>query len=280
MRALTLEDKVGKKKAKKERQRNARAQAAAREVPDGAAGSSAGPPAQQSPGSANRISPVSSELLAAGQKPSSPAQADAPAAVLQAAEHLPAEPAEALPQLPSGEGRKGRKGKGKLNRSGLLSTGSVHSATAVQATSPGVHGSDSTAALAGPQISLAQKTDEHISAFSSPAEHPGSSPPALRGSSLIERLQTPVYEVTFAAQQPQNEAFSMPSPGQHTDRGAQALSPPPAASEEESWQEVRPGRRKPAAKLAAAKAGKGRSGSQALPDQQPLRQRRRTGLSA
>ena len=269
MGALTLEDKAGKKKAKKERQRNARAQAAAREAPDPAAGSSAGPAAQQSPSSVQRSSPASPELPAAEQKPSSTAQAGAPAAVLQAAVHLLADPAEALPQPPSGEGRKGRKGKGGLNRSRELPTGNVHLAPAVQAISPGVSGSISTAALAGPQTSTAQAADEHVLPLSSPAEHPESSPPAFRGSSSAQRLQTPIYEVTFAARQPQNGASSMPSPGQHTDRGAHALSPPPAALEEESWQEVRPGRRKPAAKPAAAQAGKGRSGGQTLPEALP-----------
>ena len=109
---------------------------------------------------------------------------------------------------------------GKLNRSGAPPTSNVHSAPAVQATSPGVFGSDSTAALLDPQTSIAQATGKHVCALSSPAEHPESPPAALHGFSLTERLQTPVYEVTFAAHQPQNGGFSMPRPGQHTARGA------------------------------------------------------------
>ena len=271
VRALTLEDKAEKRKVKKERQRKARAQAAAKEAPDRVAGSSAGPPAQQSPGSVQRSSPASPELPVVVQQPSSAAQTGAPAAeaVVQAAERLLAQPPEAQPQPPSGGSRKGRKGKGKVDRSGAHPTGSVHLTPAVRATSPGVSGSDSTTALPGPQISSAQETMEPTSALSSPAQRPGSPPPALRGPSSAQRLQTPIQEVTFAAHQPQNGDFGVPSPGQHTDRGAQALSSPPSAPEEESWQKVRPGRRKPAAKPAAAGAGKGRSTGQARPEALP-----------
>ena len=88
VRARSVEDKAEKKKAKKERQRDDRAQAAAREAPNPAAGSRA---AQQSPSSAQRSSPASPEPLDAQQAPTGAAQADTPAenAFLQAAEHLP-----------------------------------------------------------------------------------------------------------------------------------------------------------------------------------------------
>ena len=260
MRALSVEDKAEKKRAKKERQRSARAQAAAAEVPNPAIGSSA---AQQLRSSVQRSSPPSLELPTAEQKPSSAAQAGAPTeqAVLQAAEHLPAEP-----QPASGEGRRQRKGQGKLNRSGTLPSGRVHSAPAEEATSPGVPGSNSTAESPAYQTSTAQATDEHVSAFSSPAEHPESSPSALHASSLAQRVQHPIHGVTFAARQPQSGGSSMTSPGQHADRGARASAPVPGPAEEESWQEVRSGRRKPAAKPAAARAGKGRRGNQAVPE--------------
>ena len=268
MRVLTVEDKAEKKKAKKERQRNARAQAAAREAPKLAAGSGA---AQQLPSSAQRSSPASPALLAGEQKPSSTAQAGAPAveAVLQAARRLPPEPAEALPLPPSDAGRKGRKGKGKLNRSGALPSGVVYSASAVQATPPGVPGSTSTAALPVPHTSTAQAKDEHASAPSSPAEHPESSPSTLRGSSSAQRLHFPIYEAVLAAHQPQNGGSSMLSFENPTAQDSQASSPAPAAPEEESWQEVRSGRRTLAAKPTAAKAGKGRRGGQTLPETLP-----------
>ena len=105
-----------KRKAKKERQRRARAQAAAREAPSLAVGSSAGP--SNRPALLSAAASVSPELLAAEQKPGSPAQAGAPAveAVLQAAGHVSAEPAEALPQPAPGEGRKDRKEKGEAQQ--------------------------------------------------------------------------------------------------------------------------------------------------------------------
>ena len=267
MRALSVEDRAEKRKAKKERQRSARAQAAAREAPSPAVGSSA---AQQSPSSAQRSSLLSPELLAAEQKPGSPAQAGAPAveAVLQAAGHVSAEPAEALPQPAPGEGRKTRKKKGKLSRSGALPSGSVHSAPPVQA-SPGVPRSDSTAAMPDPQNSIAKVTDEHVVALSSPAEPPESSPSASHSSSSAQRLRFPIHETSFAAHQPQDRGSSLASPGQHAAKGAQALSSTSAAPKEESWQEVRPGRRKLAAKPTAAKPGKGRSGGQTLPEALP-----------
>ena len=186
-----MEDKAEKKRAKKERQRDARAQAAAKEAPNPAAGSKA---AQQSPGSAQRSGSASPELLDAHQALSSTAQAGTPAedAFLQAGKHLRAEVTEALPLLASGEGRKSGKGKEKVNRSGT------------------------------------------------------------------------------------NGSSSMPSSEQHAARGAQALSASPAAPEEETWQEVRSGRRKLAARPTAAKAGKPaakagkrRSGGQKVPEALP-----------
>lgn len=61
----------------------------------------------------------------------------------------------------------------------------------------------------------------------------------------------------------------MPRSGQHAVRCAQPLSLDPATPEKEPWQEVRSGRRKPAAKLNTAKAGKGYNGGQTLPETQP-----------
>ena len=211
MRALSVEDKAEKKKAKKERQRVARAQAAARHSPTPAAGSSA---AQQLRSSVQRSSPPSLELPAAEQKPSSTAQAGAPTkqAVLQAAEHCQAELAEALPQPASGEGMRQRKGQGTLNRSGTLPSGRVHSAPAEEATSPGVPGSNFTAASPGYQTSKDQAADEHVSALSSPAEHLESSASALCGSLLALRLHHPIHKVTFAAHQPQSGGSGMPRP--------------------------------------------------------------------
>ena len=266
MRALSVEDKAEKRKVKKERQRTARAQAAAREGPSPAAGSSA---VRQSPSSVQRSSPVSIELLPAERKPSSIAQTGIPAveAVLQAAGRLLSEPAEALHKPASEEGRKRRKGKGKFNRSGAPSPGNVHSGPA--AGSRDVPGTNSMAAMPGPQTAIAQAADESVSAHSSPAEHPESSPSALHGSSSAQRLHSPVHKEAIAAYRPQYGGSSMPSPGQHTDRGAQALSPAPVAQEEESWQEVRSGRRKPTAKVTAARIGKDRSGGQTLPETQP-----------
>ena len=271
MRALSVEDKAEKRKAKKERQRIARAQAAAREAPDPAVGSSAGLAAHQLPSSAQRSSPASPKLQAAEQKPSTAAQAGAPAfeAVLQAAGHISAEPAEALPQPASGEGGRRVKGKGNLNRSGALPTGSVHSDSAVQSTSLAAPGGIGAAALLSPQTSGAQAADERTSAMNSPAEHSESLHSALPGSSSAQRLQRPIYEATSAAYQHQDGGSSTPSSGQHTALGSQALTPAPARPEEESWQEVRPERRKRAAKSTAAKAGKGRSSGQTLPEALP-----------
>ena len=216
-------------------------------------------------------SPASAGLLVAEWKPSGTAQADAPAEdpATQADGHLSAKPAETLPRPASGEGRRQRKGQGKLNRSGTFSPSRVHSAPEVQATSPGVPGSNSTAVSPGHQTSTDQATDEHVSALSSPAEHPESSRSALRASSSAQRLQHPMHGVTFAAHQPQSGGSSMSSPGQHTDRGAQASSPVPTPAEEESWQEVRFGRRKPAAKPTAVRAGRGRNGGQTLSETLP-----------
>ena len=263
MRALSLEDKVEKKKAKKERQRNARAQAAAREAPKPAAGYSTRPAAQLLPSSFQRSSTASTELRAPERSPSSIAQADMPAeeAVLQAAGRLLPEPADGLRKPASEEGRKRR--KGKLNRSGTPLPGSVDSVSA--ASSLNVPRSDSMAALPGPQTAIVQAADEYVSALISPAEHPGSSPCARHGSSSAQKPQFLTHKASVAAHQPQDGGSSMTSLGQHTDRGPQALSPAAAAREEESWQEVRSGRRKPAAKPIAAGAGKARSGNQTLP---------------
>ena len=263
-----MEDKAEKKKAKKERQRSARAQAVAAEAPNLGASSSA---AQQLPSSAQRSSTASAELLAAEQKPSGPVQAGAPAEdpATQADGHLPAEPAETLPQLASGEGRRQGKGQVNLNRSGTMLPSRVQSAPAAQATSPGVPGSNSTAVSPGHQTSTDQATGEHVSALSSPAEHPESSASALCGSLSALGLQHPTHEVAFTAHQPQNWGSGRTTPGQHNDRGAQASSPVPGPAEEESWQEVRSGRRKPAAKPTAARAGKGRSGGQTLAETLP-----------
>ena len=271
MRALSVEDKAEKKKAKKERQRNARAQAAAREAPNPAVGSSAGLATQQLPGSAQRNSPAAPKLQAAEQKPSTATQAGAPAveAGPQAARHPPDELAEALPQSASGEDRRRVKGKGNRNRSGALPPDSVHSAPAMQSTSLGAPGGICAAASPSPLTSSAQAAHEHASAIDSPAEHSEGSHSALPGSSSAQRLQRPIYEATFAAHQHQDEGSSMASFGQHPARGPQALTSAPARPEEESWQEVRPGRRKPAAKPTAAKAGKGRSSSQTLPEALP-----------
>ena len=259
MRALSVEDKAEKRKVKKERQRTARAQAAAREGLSPAAGSNA---VRQLPSSLQRGSPVSTELLPAERKPSSIAQAGMPAveAVLQADRRLLSEPAETLHEPASEEGRRRR--KGKLNR-----PGSVHSGPA--ASFRDVPGTKSMAALRGPQTAIAQAADESVSARSNPAEFPDGSPSALHGSSSAQRRDSPVHRETIAAYQPQDGNSSMPSPGQHTHRGAQALSPAPVAQEEESWQEVRSGRRKPAAKATAARGGKDRSGGQTLPETQP-----------
>ena len=163
-----------------------------------------------------------------------------------------------------------------MTRSGTIPTGSVNPAPAVQATSLGVPGSISTAVLPGRQAFIAKATDEHVSALSSPAEYPESSPSALCGSSSAQRLEFPMHKATFREHQPQNGGSSMPSSEQHAARGAQALSASPAAPEEETWQEVRSGRRKLAARPTAAKAGKPaakagkrRSGGQKVPEALP-----------
>ena len=271
MRALSVEDKAEKRKAKKERQRTARAQAAAREAPDPAVGSSAGLATQQMPSSAQRNSPAPPELQAAEQKPSTAARAGAPAleAVLQAAGHISAEAAGALPQPASGKDRRRVKGKGNRNRSGVLPPDIVHSGPAKQFTSLGAPGDLGAAASPSPLTSSAQAADEHTSAINSPAEHSEGSHPAFPGTSSAQRLQRPIYEATFAARQHQDEGSSMLSSGQHTTQDSQALTPAPARPEEESWQEVRPGRRKPAAKPTAAKAGKRRSSGQTPPETLP-----------
>ena len=247
VRAISVEDKAGKKRAKKERQRSARAQAAASEAPNPAAGSSAGPAAQQLPSSAHRSSPASPELLDAQQTPSS---------LAQTAVRLLPEPAEALHQPASGKSRRRGKGKGKLDRSGALPTG-------------GVPASNGAAASPGHHTPIVQAADEHVSALSSPAQRPDSSPYALRDASSAQRLQSPTYEATSAAHQHQDGGSSMPSSSEHTAQGSQAISPAPAEPEEETWQEVRPGRRKLATKPTAAKAGKNCSRGQTLPVARP-----------
>ena len=277
-----MEDRAEKRKAKKERQRSARAQAAAREAPSLAVGSSA---AQQSPSSAQRSSLLSPELLAAEQKPGSPAQAGAPAveAVLQAAGHVSAEPAEALPQPAPGEGRKTGKKKGKLSRSGALPSGSVHSAPPVQA-SPGVPRSDSTAAMPDPQNSIAKVTDEHVVALSSPAEPPESSPSASHSSSSAQRLRFPIHEASFAAHQPQDRGSIGPALDSMLPRVPRpCLQPLPPRKKS-------PGRRSGLAGAnwlqsrqlpnQARVAVAARRCQRRYPDQQRLRQRLCSGLSA
>ena len=277
-----MEDRPEKRKAKKERQRSARAQAAAREAPSLAVGSSA---AQQSPSSAQRSSLLSPELLAAEQKPGSPAQAGAPAveAVLQAAGHVSAEPAEALPQPAPGEGRKTGKRKGKLSRSGALPSGSVHSAPPVQA-SPGVPRSDSTAAMPDPQNSIAKVTDEHVVALSSPAEPPESSPSASHSSSSAQRLRFPIHEASFAAHQPQDRGSIWPALDSMLPRVPRpCLQPLPPRKKS-------PGRRSGLAGAnwlqsrqlpnQARVAVAARRCQRRYPDQQRLRQRLCSGLSA
>ena len=58
--------------------------------------------------------------------------------------------------------------------------------------------------------------------------------------------------------------------GQRALQSAQPLSLIPATPEKEPWEEVRSGRRKPAAKPSTAKAGKACNGGQTLPKMQPI----------
>ena len=130
-------------------------------------------------------------------------------------------------------------------------------------------GGQGAAASPIPHNSTAEAADGHTSAINILLEHSETTHSALSGSSRAHRLQHPIHKATLAAHQHDDGSSSMPSSDQHTTRGAQAFSPTSAAPKEESWQEVRSGRRQRAAKLTASKAGKGGSGSQTLPETLP-----------